>query len=311
MRIAIMGSGGVGGLVGSQLVQAGEDVVFIARGANLEALHTRGLSVKSQTFGDFASPVTATDDTASIGVVDLVVFAVKTYDTGEAVARMAPLIGPGTMVLPLQNGIDSVERLARVISPGALVGGIAYLVATRVGPGEIVHQGMNRIVVGEPSGGSSPRLERLRDLFKRTRILVEVSANWRVPMWEKFVLLAATGGVMALTRLPIGPIRDCPETFALFRGAIEEAVAVARSQGVLLADDCVDRHLTTVAGLNPAARSSMLTDILAGRRLELEALNGAVVRLGAQGGVATPLNFAVYAALRPYANGALGAAPAT
>jgi 2-dehydropantoate 2-reductase len=170
---------------------------------------------------------------------------------------------------------------------------------------------MNRIVVGEPSGGSSPRLERLRDVFKRTRIVADVSDNFRVPMWEKFVLLAATGGVMALTRIPIGPIRDCPETYALFRGATEEAVAVGRALGVPLPDDCVDRHLAAVAGLSPAARSSMLTDVLAGRRLELEALNGAVVRLGRQAGVAAPLNFAVYAALKPYAYGAPGAAPVT
>jgi 2-dehydropantoate 2-reductase len=154
-------------------------------------------------------------------------------------------------------------------------------------------------------------MRQLQEMFGRTRIVADISDNFRVPMWEKFALLAATGGVMAMTRLPIGPIRDCPETYALFRGAIEEAVAVARAQGVSLADDCVERHLAAVAGLNPGARSSMLTDVLAGRRLELEALNGTVVRLGRQAGVATPLNFAVYAALKPYVNGAPGAAPMT
>lgn len=311
MRIAVMGSGGVGGLIGGQLVWAGEDVTFIARGANLEALRTRGLSIKSATLGDFVSPIVATDDTATIGIVDLVLVCVKTYDLDAAAARLGPLIGPGTVVLPLQNGIDGAERLTKMVDRTAVVGGVAYLVATRTAPGEIVHQGFNRIVIGELRGGVSPRMRQLQEMFGRTRIVADISDNFRVPMWEKFALLAATGGVMAMTRLPIGPIRDCPETYALFRGAIEEAVAVARAQGVSLADDCVDRHLAAVAGLNPGARSSMLTDVLAGRRLELEALNGTVVRLGRQAGVATPLNFAVYAALKPYVNGAPGAAPMT
>ena len=171
-------------------------------------------------------------------------------------------------------------------------------------PGVVVHHGINRIVFGQRSGGVSSRTERLRDVFNRTAVNAVVHADIRVALWEKFVLLAATGGVMAMTRLPMGPIKGCPETSKLFRGAIEEAATVGRALGVPLPADCVDQHWTLVSGLDPSASGSMLQDLLAGRRLELEALKGTVVSLGRHAGIPTPLNFAVYAALKPYAGGA-------
>lgn len=304
MRIAVMGSGGLGGYVGGMLAQAGEDVTFIARGAQLKALRDHGLTVQSRATGDFTRAVAATDDPASIGHVDLVLFCVKTYDLDAAAAALPPLIGPDTMVLPLQNGIDSPDRLAHLLGAGPVLGGVAYIVATRVAPGVIAHNGNTRIVFGERNGGTSPRAERLRDMFSRTAITGELHPDFRVPMWEKFILLAGTGGVLAMTRLPIGPVRDCPETLALFRGVMDEAAAVARALGIPLGGDCVDRHMALVSTLNRSVRSSMLTDVLAGNRLELDALTGSVVRLGREAGVPTPLNFAVYAALKPYLEGA-------
>ena len=303
MRIAVMGSGGMGSYWGGLLAQAGEEVTFIARGAHLEALRTRGLTVQSRITGDFTCPVSATDDPGSIGPVDLVLFCVKTYDLDAAAARLAPLVGPHTTVLPLQNGIESAERLATFVDPATVLCGVAYVAATREGPGVVVHRGMNRIVVGERTGKPSPRTEQLRALFSKTPVTLDVHPDIRVALWEKLVALVATGGVMAMTRLPVGPIRSCPETTALFRGAMEEAAAVARALGIPLPEECVDQHWKLISGLDPSTRGSTSVDLLAGRRLELEALNGTVVRLGRQVGVATPINFAVYAALKPYADG--------
>jgi 2-dehydropantoate 2-reductase len=191
----------------------------------------------------------------------------------------------------LQNGIDSSERIAQAVGPGAVLGGAAYVVASIASPGVIAHKAANKIIFGEIAGGTSPRGEQLRGLLERAGIGAELHPEVRVPVWEKFVLLAATGGVMALTRLPIGPIRNCPETTALFRGAMEEAATVGRALGVALSEDCVDRLWAQVPGLDPSVRSSMLHDLLAGRRLELESLNGTVVRLGRERGVPTPLEY--------------------
>jgi 2-dehydropantoate 2-reductase len=304
MRIAVMGSGGVGGYFGGLLAQSEEEVIFIARGTHLQALRTHGITVKSHVTGDFTRAVSATDDLGAIGEVDLILFCVKTYDLDAAAARLSPLIGSHTMVLPLQNGIDSAERLAQIISPAAVLGGVAYVIATRVAPGVIVHHGLNKIIFGERNGGTSPRTEQLRDMFRRTAITGELHTDIRVPQWDKFILLAATGGLMAMTRLSIGSIRACPETSALFRGVIEEAAAVGWALGVPLPEDCVDQHWALISGLDPAARGSMSHDVMEGHRLELEALNGTVVRLGRQVGLSTPLNFAVYAALKPYIEGA-------
>jgi 2-dehydropantoate 2-reductase len=303
MRIAVMGSGGVGGYFGGQLVRAGEDVTFIARGDHLAALRTSGLTVRSRITGDFTLPVSATDDIATIGPVDLVLLCVKTYDLEAAAARLPPLIEPGTMVLPLQNGIDASERLAHILGPAPVLGGVTYVIATRVSPGTIVHLGLNKIVLGEYPSGVSQRTERVRDTLQGAGVTVELRSDIQVPLWEKFVVLAATGGAMAMTRLPKGPIFDSPETSALLRAVIEEAVTVGLALGIPLPADCVERNWSIFAGIDRSARGSMSHDLLAGRRLELEALNGTVVRLGRQAGVPTPLNFAVYAALKPYADG--------
>jgi 2-dehydropantoate 2-reductase len=235
--------------------------------------------------------------------VDLVLLSVKTYDLEAAAARLPSLIGPDTMVLPLQTGIDASERIARILGPAPVLGGVTYVIATRMSPGVIAHLGLNRIVLGEYPSGTSRRAAKVRDALERAGVTAELHPNITLPLWEKFVALAATGGAMAMTRLPIGPIRDCSETIALLRGVMDEAVAVGRAFGIPLPDNCVERHSAILSGLDRSARGSMSHDILAGRRLEIEALNGTIVRLGREVGVATPLNFAVYAALKPYAEG--------
>ena len=303
MRVAVMGSGGLGGFFGGLLARAGEDVTFIARGAHLEAIRARGLAVRSPLVGDFTVHAPATANPGEIGPVDLVLVGVKTYDLDAAAVQLRPLVGPETLVLPLQNGIDSHERLAQVLGREPVLGGVGYVVSTIDAPGVIAHTGLNRVVFGELDGGASPRTERLQVVLTRAGIEAELHPDIRLPLWEKFVLLSATGGAMALTRLPLGTIRAHPETAALLRDTMAEAFAVGRACGVGLPDDCVGRHWAMLEGLPAGARGSMSHDLAAGRRLELDALTGTVVRLGHEHRVPTPLNRAVYAALKPFADG--------
>lgn len=305
MRIAVMGAGGTGGYFGGLLTRAGEDVAFIARGPHLQALRSHGLTVKSRLAGEFTLAVTATDDPSEVGPVDFVLFCVKTYDTATAAAQTRPLIGSKTVVLSVQNGIDNAERIAQVVGSGPVIGGVAYVFATIEAPGIIAQTaGPGKILFGELTGGTSSRTERLLSMFRRAGIAAELRTDIHVALWEKFLNICAASGVTTLTRLPIGAILACPETRAFFRGTMQEADAVARASAIPLPSGCVDQLWAFFATLEPGARGSMSHDLAAGRRLELESLNGTVVRLGRQYGIATPFNFAIYAALKPYANGA-------
>ena len=304
MRIAIMGSGGLGGFFGGLLARAHQDVTFIARGAHLEAIRARGLTVISPMVGEFTvAPAAATDDPTSIGPVDLVIVGVKTYDLYAAAEQMRPLVGPQSVVLPLQNGIDATQRIAHAVDATSVLMGVAYVASFVDAPGVIRHAALNRILLGEPDAGPSERVARIAAILRDAGIPCETPGDIRIPLWEKFALMAGTGGVMAVTRLPAGPLRDCVEASALFRGAIQEACAVGRAAGVPLSDDVVDRHWAMILGLPPGAHGSMLQDLKTGRRLELESLNGAIVRLGSELGTPTPLNFAIHAALKAYADG--------
>jgi 2-dehydropantoate 2-reductase len=305
MRIAIMGAGGTGGFFGGLLARAGEEVTFVARGTHLKAMRRHGLTVKSRLAGDFTQAVRATDDPREIGPVDLVLFCVKTYDADAAAAQMHPLIGPQTVVLPVQNGVDSAERIARAVGAGPVLGGVAYVFSRLEAPGIITQTaGPGRLLFGELGGGTSPRTERLLPVLRRAGIAAELRPDIRLALWEKFVNICAASGVTALTRLPIGAILACPETSAFFRGTMEEVAAVGRACGIALPIDIVEQLSAFFAQLEPWARGSLAHDLAAGRRLELEALNGAVVRLGRAHGIPTPLNFAIYAALKPYVDGA-------
>ena len=305
MRIAVVGAGGTGGFFGGLLARAGMDVVFIARGPHLEAMRRRGLTLKSRLVGDATQPVQATDDPRHIGPVDLILFCVKTYDTADAAAQIRPLIGADTVILPVQNGVESAERIAQVVGSGPVIGGVAYVFSSIEAPGVVSQTaGPGRLLFGELSGGTSPRTERLLHTFSAAGIVAELRPDIRVALWEKFVNICAASGVTALTRLPIGPILACAETCALFRGTMEEVESVGRACGIDLPTGIVDQLSAFFANLEPWARGSLAHDLAAGRRLELEALNGAVVRLGRAHGIPTPMNFVIYAALKPYVNGA-------
>ena len=304
MRVAIAGTGGLGGYYGAMLARAGHEVTCIARGAHLQAIRERGLTLRSEEAGDFTVAVAASDDPGAIGPVDLVIFGVKAYDTDALAARLLPLMGPDTLVLSIQNGIDNEERIGRVVGPGAVLGGVVYRTAHVAAPGLIVEGGLSGVLrFGELAGGTSPRAERLLATLREAGLAAELSADIRAELWEKLLANISIGSVSGLTRLSYRELLACPETFALCRGLMEEAVAVAVALGVALPDGVVERQLAMLAGASAAVRSSLSRDLEAGRRIEIEALNGAIVRLGREQRVPTPLNFAIYAALKPFVEG--------
>ena len=304
MHIAVVGVGGTGGAFGGLLARAGRDVTFIARGATLAALRERGLTLRSAQLGEVALPVRATDDPGAVGPVDLILFCVKSYDTEAAAAAMRPLVGPDTVVLSVQNGIDNEERIAAIVGTRAVLGAVAGVSAQAEAPGVIaIKQGPNFLRFGELAGGTSPRAERALAAFEGVGFPVELHPDIRLLLWDKFAFICAFSGVTSLTRLPIGPILACPETRELYRGAMAEVVAARRAGGVALPEGLVDRWLAASAEFNPAIHGSMYYDLAAGRRMELDGLNGTVARLGREYGIPTPLNFAIYAALKPFADG--------
>jgi 2-dehydropantoate 2-reductase len=304
MKIAIMGTGGVGGYFGARLAVAGENVWFVARGAHLSAIRRCGLHIESR-LGDLEiKPAQATDDPAAIGPVDLVVFAVKLWDTEAAAVAAKPLVGADTAVLSLQNGVDAVERLSAVFGKARVIGGLCHIAAAICQPGVIRHTGtMARVTLGELDGSRSARLDAIAAACRKAGVETVVSDDIARAIWEKFVFLASFSGVTSLSRLPKGPIFADPECRKLFESAIAEAAAVARARGVRLPDDLVGKLMAFGDGLPAEMKSSMLGDLERGNRLELPWLSGAVAQLGAASGVPTPVHQAIYRALHPYAAG--------
>ena len=305
MRIAVMGAGGTGGYFGGLLAKAGQDVTFIARGAHLEELQTKGLTVKSTLAGDFTIPVEATFHCSDMKPVDLVIFCVKTYDTQPAAELIQPIVGPETLVFSIQNGIDNRERIGEFFGKESVMCAVAQISSVVESPGVIDHRSgkLAKIIFGEVNGTVSPRCEQLLATFQNAGIAAEIRSDISVTLWEKFIFICAASGLTALTRLTIGAILACPETKAFLLSIVAEAAAVGRAAGVDLPQDRVDTALDRLANLGPQGRGSMGYDLIAGRRLELETLNGAVVRLGREHAVTTPCNFAIYAALKPHIDG--------
>jgi 2-dehydropantoate 2-reductase len=305
MRIAVMGSGGVGGYIGGRLAAAGQDVTFIARGAHLAAIRENGLVVQSARGNVGVRPALASDDPAAVGLVDLVVFAVKLYDTEVAAAATRPLIGPGTGVVTVQNGVDAPAILARALGAGHVVGGVAKIAAVVAEPGVIRHTGtMAEFVFGELDRTTSERVAALAAALHAAGVDHEVSADvWR-DIWAKMAFLATFAGLTSLTRLPIGPLREDPETRAMLRAGLEEAFAVARARGAALQGDFVERTLGHCDRLPFEMKSSMLQDLERGRRLELPWLSGAIVRMGRELAVPTPTHALISTALKLHAGGA-------
>jgi 2-dehydropantoate 2-reductase len=307
MRIAVMGSGGVGGYFGGLLARAGEDVTFIARGAHLEAIQRNGLQVKSVA-GDFHVHPKATRDPAAVGPVDLVLFCVKAYDTEAAGKQIRPMVGPQTTVLCLLNGVDNEQKLEAFLGEQYVMTGVVHILSTISAPGVISQTaGPRTIKIGEKDGRITARVERILGVLEGAGIQAEISSHIRVDLWEKFLFICAQGGVTALGRLTIGEILGCPETAAFYRGVMEEVAAVGRAKGVALSADAVDRALAFARSLQPGMRSSLAHDLGQGNRLEVETLAGSVVRSGREVGVPTPLNGVIYACLKPHHEKALAA----
>jgi 2-dehydropantoate 2-reductase len=306
MRIAVVGAGGVGGYFGAKLARAGESVVVLARGAHLDAIRRNGLRVRSAIDGDFTAKVEAVDSFAGQPPVDMALFCVKSFDTRTAAETLRPVLGPDTGVVSLQNGVDNEAVIDEVLGPGRALGGAAFVFSTIESPGVIAHTLLGRIVFGELDRRVSARATQLRDALARAGVPVELTTDVQRMLWEKYLLISAQAGTTALTRTPIGVIRDTPETWRLYRRIVEELATVARAAGVALPADVVENIMTGAAKLAPTAYSSLHHDLVHGRRLELEALHGHAVRLGERLGVATPTVFAVYAALKPHAAGSRG-----
>ena len=305
MRIAVMGSGGVGGYIGARLAAAAHDVTFIARGAHFAAIRESGLLLQSAHGDVTVRPAQANADPAAVGPVDLVIFAVKLYDTEVAAAAARPLIGSRTGVVTFQNGVDAPDILARVFGAGHVIGGVARIAAVVAEPGVIRHTGtMAEFVFGELDGTSSERIGALAAALEAAGVDHEVSADiWR-DIWAKMAFLATFAGLTSLMRLPIGPIREDPETRGMLRAGLEEAFAVARAKGIALPDDFVERTLGHCDRLPFEMKSSMLQDLERGRRLELPWLSGAIARMGRELAIPTPTHALITTALKLHACGA-------
>jgi len=307
MKIAIVGAGGVGGGFGAALAKAGADVTFIARGAHLQAMREKGLRLEGGRGDVHIVPTQASDDPAAVGPVDIVLFCVKMWDVESAGERIRPLVGRDTAVIPLQNGIDAAERLAPILGPNAVMGGVAQISASIVAPGVIRQVGtFMRIIFGELDGKRTPRGEAFLALCQKANFETVLSDRIVTELWLKFILLATNASVMALTRRPIGELRDDPDMRPHFIAAYQEVIDVGRAAGASLPDDTLERMLGFNKNAPPTMKASMALDLDRGNRIELPWLGGKVVEMGRKLGVPTPTHSLMYAALKPYVMGAPG-----
>lgn len=303
MKIAIFGSGGVGGYFGGRLAAAGEDVTFLARGAHLNALQHDGLHIDSPNGALHLPKVQATDRPQAIGPVDVVLFTVKLYDVDAAAATLAPLIGSDTVVITMQNGVDAVDMVAKHVGAEHVAGGAAYIVAVIDKPGHVRHTTAQQLVFGERDRRRSARLVGFEEAGIRAGFQAKASEDVEADLWTKFVRLATWSGMTTVTRSPMGVVRDNPATFEMMVAAIQEVITLARARGVNLPADIMDSTLGMIKNFPAASKSSMLEDIERGRRLELPWLSGAVVRLGRESGVPTPIHQFITTVLTPFVDG--------
>lgn len=301
MRIAVFGSGAVGGYFGGRLAQAGADVAFIARGSQLQAMERDGLRITSGAAEFTVQPRLVTDDPSRIGPVDAVLLAVKAWQVPDAARAMRPLMGPDSFVVPLQNGVEAPAQIQAVLGQASAVGGLCRILSYSTAPGRIHHAGVEPYVAfGELDGRRSDRIERLRAAFASAQgVTAEVPADIRAAMWRKFLLIAPWSGLGALTRAPIGVLRSRPETRDLLQRALAEVQATGQALGVALPQSAVGETLAFMDTLPPEGTSSMQRDLIDGRPSELASQSGAVVRLAAQAGVDVPVHRFIYHALLP------------
>ncbi len=306
MKIAVMGSGGVGGYFGGMLAKAGHAVTFIARDEHLQAIRKEGLRVVHNA-GEFTVDASATDNAEGVGHVELVLFSVKAYDTDSALRVMSPLVGPDTTVLTLQNGVDSYAAVAGTFGGEHALPGAAYVESRIDSPGVVVQTGgVARLVFGEASGEETARVRRVRDALLSSGINAEVSPDVLATLWSKFLFIAAVAGLTSACRRRIGDLLGEPGYRELLVKAMREIEAVGRAKGINLDDAVVDQTMEYVEGAVKDITASMHLDLERGRRLELEIFNGAVVRMGRETGVATPVNHMLHMVLKPHVNGAGG-----
>ncbi len=300
MRIAVFGTGAVGGYFGGRLAQAGEDVFFIARGEHLRALLMQSLQVDSIKGDILVKPVQATDDPVQVGIVDVVLVGVKAWQVLEAAHAMRPLVGPETFVVPLQNGVEAPSQLAAVLGSQHVLGGLAKIISFIAGPGHIRHPGAEPYVAfGELDNRLSERGERLRQTFMRAGVAVEIPPDIQAALWDKFLFVVSLGGVGAVTRAPIGVLRSVPETRQILEQAMYEIFTVAQPRKIALQDDLISKTMAFVDSLPPTGTTSLQRDIMEGKASELSAWNGAVVHIGQEVGVITPLHSFIYHSLLP------------
>lgn len=304
MKIVIFGSGGVGGYFGARLADAGEQVVFVARGEHLEAINRNGLKLESP-LGDLHLPnAVATDDFATIGPTDVIILTVKLWSTPDALEQMKTMVGPQTCVMSLQNGVGAGGVIARALGEGAPIGGLAYISSHIERPGVIRHIGNNaHLTFGELDGRSTKRVEDLAVLFDRAGIAATLSDAITLKIWEKFVFLSALSGLCALTREPVGKIIWGTESRQVLTALLREACAVGRSTGIPLSDDFVEQQLSFCEQLPEQMEPSMLVDLRHGRRLELDWLTGDVVRMADENGIDVPASRTVCCGLARYRDG--------
>jgi 2-dehydropantoate 2-reductase len=301
MKVVVIGAGGVGGYFGGRLATAGHEVSMVARGPHLAALSEQGLRVRSVK-GDFSFDVPVAEDASVFGPCDVVLFCVKAFDTESAAGGLAPVIGPDTAVVSLQNGVDNEDQLAAALGAEHVVGGAAFIFSTISEPGVVTHTGgPARIVFGERDNRRSDRVERLLAACREAGIGADIAPDIGAVLWTKFAFICATAGMTASVRLALGDIRETPPAWAMFRDIITEVVQLARLEGVALAEDVVEQQIHFATGLAADSYSSLYHDLTTGRRMELDALHGSVVRRAERLGLDVPACRAVHAILAPWA----------
>jgi 2-dehydropantoate 2-reductase len=307
MRIAVMAAGAVGGYFGARMAAADHDVFFIARGAHRDAMLKNGLTVESVHGDVHLEKLNVTDHPAQVGPVDVVLFAVKLWDTEKAAEQARPLLGPNTRVITLQNGVDSYERIAPIVGKERAIAGVTYVVTVIDRPGVIKQTSkFQSIICGTSDGRPDAHLQAFVDAAKAANIPITLSDNIERDRWHKFIFLSGTSGVTAITRNPMGPILADPDTRALFRNIMRETLAVGKAKGVALDDGFVDERMAFADKNVPATmKASMANDLDRGNRLELDWLAGEVCRLGKELNVATPVNDTIYAALKLHRMGSV------
>ena len=308
MRIAVLGSGAVGGYYGAKLARAGHDVTFIAHGAHLAAIRERGLQIKSPALGDFTVHSRAEEHPAQVGPVDLILVAVKAYDNETALPLISPMLGEQTSVLTLQTGVDSVSEVAEIAGDAAVIGGTTYIATALAAPGVIEQTGAHRRVVFGEVFGTLPRMSdrvaAIHEALAGADIQSEPVPDGRVPIWEKFIFLVSLAGFTGASRLPIGPLWADPVIRERFLDGCREIERLAQAERVPVAPDVIQKIQVYVDALPGTMRSSLLIDLAQGKRIEVEALQGSVVRRAAAVGVSVPIMKTLYAVLRPFAAGA-------